>query len=319
MLKVTWLDPADAALDRAIAALPACEACPHDIYLRLIRLPQAREVRAVLVEDGAGPVAIAGLARQYRLVWEPVTNWLFPGAPFPAVAGRHIEAMAALRMEAPMAWWRAGPAPHGANIHDLEITPVHRLDDLAKREEFWRSTDYLRHIKNIRNRAKGLEVRIGVPEIAEEVVAGWFDKWTNGDRAHPQVRGRVVLADALEPLGAHVTVGLFDDDKLAAGATNFIHNGALVAGILYAPDAYRRLGAGIRLIDVMFDVAAERGLSAFDMGGGAEYKRKWAPAIGERASFTVAPPAVRLARRVIGKARALVGRGAARQRTPSPE
>ena len=317
MLKVSWFDHVAGEVDDALAALPECAMCPHDLYRALVQTPRPARVRIALVADGDGPVAVIGLAQSGALAWEPITNWLFPGEGFPARPGRAVDALAALGVEAPVAWWRMGaPPPRGPMIHDLDVTPAHRLDDLAKREEFWRSTDYLRHIKNIRNRTRGLELRIGVPEIAEQVAAGWFGKWISGDSADPQVRARVLIADALEPLGRHITVGLFDDGKLAAGSTNFIHNGELVAGILYMPDEYRRLGAGVRLIDVMFQIAEERGLSAFDLGGAAEYKRKWAPPVGERVSFVVAPPGVRFARKLAAKAKALL-RGGARASAPA--
>lgn len=306
MLKTAWFDALSGEAEAALAALPACEMCPHPIYRQLAALPREGRVRIALVSEAGAPVALVALVRRARWEWEPIGNWLFPGPNFPCQPGRHVEALIAIGAEIPVAWWRMPQAPpQGPRIHDLNISPVYRMDDIAGREAFWRSTDYLRHVKNIRNRSRGLELRVGAPEFAEEIAAGAQEKW-GGARDDYEVHARTLIAQAREPEGAHVTVALLDNGKLAAGSTNFIHQGALVAGILYTPDEFRRIGAGVRLIDVMFDVAEARGLSAFDMGGGAEYKRKWAPPVGERASFTIAPPALRLARRALGGAKALI-------------
>jgi hypothetical protein len=246
-------------------------------------------------------------------VWEPLGNWLFPGGEFPARAGAYVDALKALKLEVPVAWWRMADAPpNGDRIDSLRVEPVYRLDDLSQREAYWRSTNYFRHIRAARNRTTALEARIGVPEYAEAIAAGWRTRWTASPAGDPEVRNRAILARALEPLGRHLTIGLFDDGKLAAGCTNFIHRGALVAGVLHVPEAYRAVSAGVRLIDLAFEEGARRGLSGFDMGGGADYKLKWAPAIGERARFTIAGPAhVRLLRGLAGMAKRVLRPGAA--------
>lgn len=83
----------------------------------------------------------------------------------------------------------------------------------------------------------------------------------------------------------------------------------MVAGVSYVSDHYRRLGAGVRMIDAVFDEADRRGIKAFDLGGGADYKQKWAPIGGERAKFSVASPTLRMVRRMTHIVRSAVPRG----------
>ena len=319
MLRVAWFDNVTADVEGAVRMLPECESCPHETYLEILQASLGFATRIAVVADDSGPAAVIALVRRSRLVWEPLGNWLFPGPEFPARDGMYVEALKALRLETPVAWWRMAEAPpRGDRIDHLSIEPVYRQDDLAQREAYWRNTNYFRHIRAARNRTSKLEVRVGIPEFAEQIAAGWRTKWTASPAGDPEVRNRGILARALEPLGRHVTIGLFDNGRLAAGCTNFVHRGALVAGVLYVPEAYRALSAGVRLIDLAFEEGARRGLSGFDLGGGADYKLKWAPPVGERARFTVAGAAhVRLLRGLAGMAKRVLRRGNAADSAPA--
>ena len=190
------------------------------------------------------------------------------------------------------------PVPDDPAIGDVSIKPTYRMQDIAGREEFWRSTDLRRNIKNIRNRTARMRVEVGNLAHVAPVVSEWHGRWARGDADDIAVRARLAIAHALEPAGAHVTVALLDGDEIAAGATNFVHRGEMVAGVSHVSPKYRQLGVGVRLIDAVFDVAEQRGLTTFDLGGGADYKQKWAPIGGERAEFNVASARVRLLRRI---------------------
>lgn len=287
-LKVSWYNDTTGAVDEALNYLPEGDLCPTDLYRSLLSIKTSESMRIVVVSDDGQPIAVSAMVRRGRFVWEPLTNWLFPGNPFPFAEGRNIEALSALDRQVPLAWWRMNNLPSTDHrITNIEIKPTYRMTDIARREEFWKSTDYLRHIKNIRNRTQRLEVRVGATEFAKQIVGGWHRKWIDGNDASSAIAYRVRLAEALEPVGKHITVALLDDGKLIAGSTNFVHQGALVAGVSYLDPEYRKLGAGVRMIDTVFDVAEQRGLLAFDLGAGADYKAKWAPQSGSRAKFTI--------------------------------
>jgi GNAT superfamily N-acetyltransferase len=310
--KVHWADTLDSHVDAALRYLPHSDLCSAEAYRRLLGTKTAEYTKIAVVSENGEPIAVSGMIQRGRLLWEPMSNWLHPGLTFPTITGRHVQALAALGVKVPLAWWRMpGDPGDGPYIRDVKLKPTYRMTNIAAREEFWRSTDYLRHIKNIRNRTRHLEIRVGGNEFTKAIVTGWHKTWLGDNEDTMAIAGRVALADVLEPAGKHVTVALLDKGKLVAGSTNFIHEGALVAGVSYLDKEYRKLGAGVRMIDTVFAVAEQKGLSMFDLGGGAEYKQKWAPESGYRAKVTIMPPHIRGLERCERAARRWFGRIAA--------
>ena len=103
---------------------------------------------------------------------------------------------------------------------------------------------------------------------------------------------------------------LCDAGRPVAGQTCLIHRGEMVGQNLYREDD-KNSGIGNRLVHLTFCWAKEKGLSAIDIGGGHDYKRKFAPQRAERYEFTIAPPATYFAHRaansVIWRWRTLTG------------
>ena len=62
-------------------------------------------------------------------------------------------------------------------------------------------------------------------------------------------------------------------------------------------------GVGNRLLHLTFCWAKEKGFSTIDIGGGHDYKRKFAPQIAERHEFTIATPARYFAQRAVNGVR----------------
>jgi GNAT superfamily N-acetyltransferase len=310
MLKVSWHTSVTAEVEEALFVLPECETCPHDLYRKLLTLPRHEPMRIAVVREAGQPIAVAGTLPRSRLSADSLTNWLFPGTAFPVLSSRRLAALKALGREVHLSWWRMGePVPNDPAVADVDIKPTYRMEDISRREEFWRSTDLRRKIKNIRNRTTRLRVEVGNLSHVAPIVAGWHAKWTGGDPGDAIVRARIAIAHALEGEGRHITLALLDGDEIAAGSTNFVHRGELVAGVSYMSDNYRQLGVGVRMIDAMFDEAGRRGIKAFDLGGGGDYKQKWAPIGGERAKFSVASPALRMMRRMTHIVKSAVPRG----------
>ena len=295
-MNVNWFTAYSGQIDEALAYLPESEMFSRALNRRLLSMPRREALKIALVSEHGVPVAVMGLVKRNAVSLEPMTNWLVPGSVFTVAPGRRVDAAAALNRELGIAWWRMEEAlPAGPLIHALETVPVHVMADLAGREEFWRSTGLLGYLKRARDRTRHLEVKIGVPEVADQIITGWRRRWAGGDGNDDLARSRKLIAEELEPLGKHVTMGLFDHGTLVAGQVNFIHRNALVAGLSYLSPEYRRLAAGVRLIDEFFNYAQERGLKEADIGGGARYKAKWAPPGGTRAFFIVANPRLRAA------------------------
>jgi CelD/BcsL family acetyltransferase involved in cellulose biosynthesis len=84
-----------------------------------------------------------------------------------------------------------------------------------------------------------------------------------------------------------------------------VHGRDLVSGVVYRNPAYEKHSVGTRIWDLSFEWAAKNNYEKLDMGGGFDYKQRWAPQEGERIKFRVCPPylfamkqALRLGRRL---------------------
>src|SRR5690606_30146584 len=100
---------------------------------------------------------------------------------------------------------------------------------------------------------------------------------------------RLLIAHYLESLGMHYTISMLDQGEFIGGATVIVHGRDLVAGVNYRRPDYDWHGVGDRLLDLVFSWAAESNYRTFDLGGGQEYKTKWAPQEGERWTVNICP------------------------------
>lgn len=308
---VSWHDEWSPQLDECLAALPERECMPHALYRQLLNRPGDGRRRIALVRHRGVPVMLAGLRRRSRYVWEPIANWHAPGPAFPVAPGHIGPALRSISLEIPIAWWRTGmEPPSGWGVRSVETSPTYRLRLDGDPEKFWRETGYLRTIRNMRNRCKGFTVAINHPGAAAWTIRQWSQKWSgDGDGAgRTELDERIEIAEDLEKRGKHISISVFDNGQLVGGSSNFVHEGDLVAGVIYHEPQYRANGLGVRIIDLAFEVGTKRALKAFDLGGKADYKKKWAPEDGTRSRVVVAPLRVQYMRKVASTVRALAGR-----------
>lgn len=298
-LKTAWFDAWSGELDAALAALPAMESCPHDLYRALLTATGPNPKRIALVTEADTPVALIGVRQLSRFRWEPVLQWLTPGALAPSRPGQLIDAFAALNLEIPIGWWRMPPVPVHPAIRALEETPVYRLKLDEDPEVYWRATARLRSVKNVRNRCKALETRINDPGAAEWTIRGWRKKWGGDD---PSLEDRIIVAKHLEAADKHFTLSIHDNGEIVAAMTNIAHQGDLVAGVNFVEPERVHQSAGAHVIDLTFQFARERGFAAVDMGSGHDYKLSWAPIDGMRQRFTISPAHLHYARRALNLA-----------------
>ncbi len=99
-LRVKWFDSWHPVLDEALASLPETSACPHELYRQLVQNPGSMRKRTALITERGQPAAVVGLRQRGRHSWEPVTQWIIPGAIFPAKPGYWIPALEALGIDA---------------------------------------------------------------------------------------------------------------------------------------------------------------------------------------------------------------------------
>lgn len=310
-LKVAWFDNWHPALDVALKDLPELDACPHELLRMMIRNPSSVRKKIALVTEHGTPVAVVGLRQKGRFSWEPIMQWIIPGEPFPSKPGYMMRIMEALNTEIWVAWWRTkAPPPSSPLIRYLDSTPTFRMPGHEDFERFWRDNGYFKTIRRVRNRCKDFNLKINESGSAAWTIKKWEEKWrSQPSQVDPSLPDRILAANYLEAHGRHYTLSLFDGDILIGGATMTVHGRDLVAGVLYNDPQYRKHGIGDRLIDLSFSFVLEKGFEAFDIGGGHEYKKHWAPQSGQRWWFHICPEPVYRLRGVVKWGKALLGRG----------
>jgi len=176
-------------------------------------------------------------------------------------------------------------------------------------ERYWRETKNFKTIQHKRNRCREFTLAINSPGSAEWVIDHWDAKWRDNPAiASPSLSDRIVAAKYMESQGRHHTLLLLDQDTPIGGATNTVHHNDLVAGVIYREPEYDWYGVGVRLIDLVFSFAAENGFETMDLGGGHDYKQKWAPQEGERWQFNICPEVLYRAKQVVNWGRKLRGK-----------
>jgi GNAT superfamily N-acetyltransferase len=309
-LKVSWFEQWNSSLDEALQTLPEMDNCPHELYRLLLQNPASVLKRTALVTERGTPVAVVGLRQKSRSSWELLTQWIIPGAIFPAQPEYLIPALEALGTEVWVAWWRVGaPPPPGRWIRSMRCTPTYRMHLTEDYEAYWRENKYYKTIRNKRNRCLDFKLVVNSPGSAEWTIKNWESKWRADPHiVDPALTDRIVAAQYLENHGRHFTLWLLDQDIPIGGATLTAHNDDLVAGVIYREPEYEWHGVGVRLIDLSFSFAAENGFKLLDIGGGQDYKKHWAPHEGEHWLFNVCPEALFRAKQTMNWARMFQGK-----------
>lgn len=276
----------DDVLNEALRIIPENDDFPHEL-IRLLAEPRGGRPKKtwLIVEDGV-PTAIAPLRQVTTLSWEPVTQYILPGIVIPARSGKHVAALRALGLNTRVAFWRTDMAlPGGPDVHALERTVTYGMNCADDFEAYWKSTDIWRVLRSARNKCHHLTIRENAPGASEWVISRWAEKW--GVPAD-QAQDRILAAKFLEARGRHFSLTLFDGDRPVAGQTCLSHRGEMVAQCIHREDDNGQINN--RLIHETFLWAREKGFRAIDIGGGHDYKRKFAPVAGERQEVTICPP-----------------------------
>lgn len=291
-LRVRWFTRWNADLEHALLALPEMEACPRDLY----RLLLSRPGRAIaLVTQSDAPMALVGLRQRSLVAYQPVTHWILPGTPFPALPGMALRALDALNVRVKLAWWRMDAAPFPPTAHAVYRAPVHRIRTSEDFEAYWRSSGLLRSVKHSRRRCAAYRWALNPPGGAAWVIRNWSRRWRGEDPGREGVlRDRILIAEALERANRHFTEVLYDGSEIIGGITHIVHRDASVAGVMHYLPERRGDGVGTRLMEMLFHRARESGRAWIDVGGGHDYKAQWAPVRGEKAEIAVSPAHLRL-------------------------
>jgi hypothetical protein len=309
-LKVSWFDRWHPALDEALQELPEKDNCPHELYRLVIQNPNSVPKRTALITERGMPVAVASMRQTGRRSWEPVTQWMIPGLVFPAQPEYLIPALEALGVDIWVAWWRMEVPPRPSRqMRYLESTPTYRMRCSDDFEAYWRQTKQWKTVKNKRNRCQDFVLAVNSAGAAEWTIRHWEAKWRDNPQVEsPSLSDTLIVAKYLENRGKYHTLTLLDQDRPIAGATLSVHHNDLVAGVIYREPDYDWHGVGIHMIDLTFSWAAEGGFETMDLGGGHDYKERWAPQEGERWWFNICPESLHRAKQVVNLAHKVRGK-----------
>jgi hypothetical protein len=309
-LKVKWFDGWHPVFDEALKYLPEIETCPHELFRLLITNPDSAPKKTVLVTKQGTPVAIVPLRMLGRHTYE-VPTWMIPGVVFPAKRGFLVPALEALGIEVWVTWRQMEGLPTSSSlIRNLIITPLHVIQYSNNYESYWRDTGNYKNIKQCRNRCKEFEVTINSPGSVEWTIRNAANKWRNNPEATTYiiedwaVSDWIVAAKYLERREKHYTLLLLDHGTPIGGSTIIAHGKNAIGGLIYRDSEYNWYGIGARLLDLCISFAAEAGFETFDLGGMADYKRRWAPLVRELLRFNLCPEPLFRVKKFINLARA---------------
>jgi Acetyltransferase (GNAT) domain len=273
------------ALDEALRHIPEDADFQHALVKMLAKQQTGRRKRIWLISENGAPAAVAALVRSDGLTWQPITQYILPGMVIPAVKGRLFDSLNAIGLNLRLGLWRTNcPLPQTHRIRDLVTTATYGIDCTEDFEAYWKSTDMWRRLRSARNRWKHLTLKENAPGASEWVISNWARKWSVPEE---ELADRLLVARFLEPRGKHFSLTLFDGDRPVAGQTCLSHRGEMIGQCLYREEGDGNVGN--RLIHLSFEWARDKGFRAIDIGGGHDYKRKFAPQRGERHEFTMAP------------------------------
>jgi hypothetical protein len=290
-LVVEWFDDWHPILNEALQNLPEVDDYPHELFRLLFLIQDPKRRRIALLTENKVPVAVMGLRQGGSYSWEMITQWTLPGFVFPVKEGYLETALIALGIDLRVAWWRMkSSVPIHPLIRDIKKTPTYRMKCSEDFEQYWRESNHFKSVRQARNRCSEFTFDVDLPGMAEWVIRNWIDQWWgNFDPEMQEFKDKLLVANYLMAIKKYHTLVIRDNETPIAGATLSVHGNDLVAGVIYRKPEYGRYGVGNRLIDLTFQWAAQTGYETFDIGGGQEYKRRWAPQEGERLEFNVCP------------------------------
>lgn len=290
-LKAQWFDQWHPLLDDALATLPEMEDCPGGLYRDIFCNPGPREKRVVLLTDGNGPVAVVALRRR-GVAWELMTNWILPGEAFPVQSGGKMAALEGLRANVHSAGWRSDESPpQGRWVRQLQVMPTYKMPCSDNFEQYWRKAGHWNTVRRTRKRTQDFSMQVNAPGTAEWTIRNWEKTWRiKEDVESSTLADRLLAANRLEQEGRHLTFCLFKDEQAVAGHTFVVHRGDIVCQVSHRDMDYDYHGVGTRLMDMIFYWAADQGYQHIDLGGGHDYKERWAPVAGNKYEFQVCPP-----------------------------
>lgn len=284
-------------IDEALKTLPDDDDYPHSLIKFLATHKTGRKKVNWIIRDDTQPVAVVSLKKSNLFTWHPVTHYILPGIVFPSKDKNILPSLEALNMSVDIALWRTNcTALHGNSVRQFNKVEKFGMPLCDDFEAYWKSSSTWKNLRRATNKWKHLVLKENVPGTAAWIIHNWGKKW---GVPLDEIQDRIAASHYLEKCGKHFSLALFDGDQPVAGQTCLTHRGDVVGQCFYREGNEASLGN--RLIQMTFYWAKDKGFNAIDIGGGHDYKRSFAPPMGERYELKVAPTSTYLAEKAVRK------------------
>jgi hypothetical protein len=308
--RTRWFEHWEPVLDDALRVLPESETCSHDLFRVLATNASPAPKRLALVLDGEDPIAVVAL-RKRNYHWDLVTEGVVPYAFPPCAAGREIDALHALGLFVWVNEWER-PLPRERSVRFVQHEQVFQVSTRTDFDAFWRQRGNMNSVKKARRRSQRfgeVTLEIDAPGAERWTIDGWAQTWAdhawNETVAAPDI---AAAAAYLAPRGRYHAFRLLINGEPAAGLNLFVRGSTLIMMNSARDRRFDRAGAGIHLDELFYRWSGDSAYETVELGGGFEYKQRWADPVHTRARFSVAPAHLALARSGLLLARRIADR-----------
>lgn len=275
--RVQRFDRWNDALDQALAALPEHRLCPHALYREMATTPSKARRRFFIIRHQDEVVAVIG-CRQHDPVydrWTTLGEFQIPGFIFPHQPGHDLVALGrATGCLRQLVIW---PINNTVAIDDAprERQRSYVFDLRNNLEAFWKKTGHLKTVLRARRKCKNMTLKVNAPGALEWMFENWEKSWRTP--FHGDAEERICVGRALEQSGRHVTLSLWDGDRLVV-ANSFVIDGDTAYSLITHRDrSYVCSFVGTHLTDRAYHWMQAAGVRYYDMMPGFDYKARWAP------------------------------------------
>lgn len=302
-LSIEWSPVWTKQHDEALNGLRFLDDGSRYLHRLLGQRTSARKVHGI-VQTGGAPVAVLSLRRRPGF-WEPASAQCLPGTPIACDQNELGRVLNGLGRVVGVGSFYDDPADlRPQSMYSYERFGA-RLDD--EYESYWQSQGRIRY-RTARERTADFDVRVDHPGDLEWTIKRWASYWANDEQ------GQVASAADRLTLWGHLlgdaihTVMVTKNGMPVAGCVHYCVGSVAKFECTGRDPGFDKQRVGIRVFDASFAWAKSAGYKIYDMGGGPEYKRWWAPPYATSYGAEFVPPLVHRARCAADGTRSLVQR-----------
>jgi hypothetical protein len=292
-MKLEVLRSWNAVADEAFERLPADPEWPGSLYRELAQIPRGSRdsCRVVIAYQKSVPVGLIAFHRE-DCVFVPVTHWILPGIIGLGAPDVQDQILRRLPFPSIVAWWRMNPESilPGRAIRRVSSQDTFGVSLKSDFEGFWKKTGCLRSIRRAERNGAELTFQVNAPGALEWIIRSSERKWRENPAVEsPRIPNTLMALAWAERAGKHFSLTLSDGQNFVAGQSVLIHRNDVICGATYRDPRYDRAAPGHIVLARTFYWGRESGYDTVDLGGGFDYKHRWAPVLGTKSTVHISP------------------------------